>query len=882
MSFSFGFCQSELSGGDAWMSEPDMRKCLTGIRDIGASDVRMACVWGFVETARGQFNWGPIDRAVTMTRQFGLAPTLVVQFPPPGWSASAGDFGNFAKAVAARYGSGGTNQCANFEIMNEMNSIANLAPPNAQQYSSYLKAAYLGIKSVYPVGSNVISGGIMAVLGGFFTQDSADFGRGLYQTGCKGYFDSLGYHWYSNTDQFVMEKPTASQLFLSEMTQIRDHMVAQGDSAKKIWVTEFGFPQPTVSGVNARDWMHAQVDILNGLPWVDKWFIYNYRNSGTDIGNINNQWGVVDFNFTKKQPLWDYVATLNPGVSGASALPVTALASGTGTTLVPNTIRATGEGLATIDAQQGGTRPVTAVLAGSGAVVVKRDFSYTFTGSTKPTSLFADFGQGYSVSGGVAAPNPVWVNGFYFSGGIYTTDTFSRDQYVEFTTASGQPPSGDRSNIPIVRSDASGANWVGAVGRWGGVGSSQIITCIGGNIQGREVSSDAFVGGDVMRLTADGNTYRLFKNGAQIIEWVDSTNIFTGGGKRTGFGFQHVYSWSNWGPLNITGTWLAGDLRPVVAPPSGPVTITAVAVGSGVTSGVVAAGALPVTASLVGAGVRAAYGSGSLATLAAAVGDGNNGQITGAGAALVTAQTTSGANVRVTGQGDLPATATAVGSPVPPFTPYNVTANQTSQPTPVGCSGCWVTLEGAGARGGDGYGSTTNGARGGGGGGGGGAYIPRYFIPVSLLGSTYTFKIATSSSSDSFFTSGSSSLTAGSGGTGGSGGPGTGGTAGAAGVASQTGLSGVTLCDGAPGGAGSPSGVGGNGTSTTNGAGAGGRGGGGASGGGTPVAGTAGTSSGGPYSGTYGNGGNGASSKHTAGNNSGSSGQAGTGLLEWV
>ncbi|AYD87773.1 hypothetical protein SEA_ARCUSANGELUS_24 [Mycobacterium phage ArcusAngelus] len=70
-----------------------------------------------------------------------------------------------------------------------------------------------------------------------------------------------------------------------------------------------------------------------------------------------------------------------------------------------------------------------------------------------------------------------------------------------------------------------------------------------------------------------------------------------------------------------------------------------------------------------------------------------------------------------------------------PFTLENV--NLTDEPVPAGASGCWVTLGGAGGGGGSGR-RANSGSRYGGGGGGGGAYIPRVFIPASLLGPTYT------------------------------------------------------------------------------------------------------------------------------------------------
>jgi hypothetical protein len=70
-----------------------------------------------------------------------------------------------------------------------------------------------------------------------------------------------------------------------------------------------------------------------------------------------------------------------------------------------------------------------------------------------------------------------------------------------------------------------------------------------------------------------------------------------------------------------------------------------------------------------------------------------------------------------------------------PFTEENAT--HSSSPIPVGCSGVWVTLIGAGGAGGAGD-EGSSGSRLGGSGGGGGAKIARMFVPVASLGPTYS------------------------------------------------------------------------------------------------------------------------------------------------
>ena len=142
-----------------------------------------------------------------------------------------------------------------------------------------------------------------------------------------------------------------------------------------------------------------------------------------------------------------------------------------------------------------------------------------------------------------------------------------------------------------------------------------------------------------------------------------------------------------------------------------------------------------------------------------------------------------------------------------PFTEENVA--RIDRPIPAGASGCWVTLAGAGGGGGTGYRGSTNVAKFGGGGGGGGAVVPRFFIPRTDLGDTYSVTIGTggvgaataansstgnagSDGGATIFTSGALTVTA-AGGVGGGGGEGgntgaVGGAGGAGGVVSASGF----------------------------------------------------------------------------------------------
>jgi hypothetical protein len=236
----------------------------------------------------------------------------------------------------------------------------------------------------------------------------------------------------------------------------------------------------------------------------------------------------------------------------------------------------------------------TAAFTGSGALQAsmaqQRNYTYVYTGTGtfKPTTLFTDFslvggyaqttfvpsGLAYSVVGG-QAQNPFTTSlGYYYSGAIYNLTQLTPDHSSEITVGTG-PSSGDRSPMPIVRSDAAGNNWVGATVHWGGGGSSQIITCIGDTITFRTTGTAAINVGDKLRLVASGSTYTLWQNGSPTdCVWSDTGGTFTGASNlHGGFAFQHINSLADYSTYGIT-VWSGIDLYPTPIPPSSAASFT--------------------------------------------------------------------------------------------------------------------------------------------------------------------------------------------------------------------------------------------------------------------------------------------------------------------
>jgi len=111
-----------------------------------------------------------------------------------------------------------------FEIWNEENA-SGFWPSgvNAADYFNMLKTCYMAIKAADPQAI-VLNGGLTD------GSNTTNYLSALYVAGGKDYFDAWSQHTYTKTPQYE-----------TIVSKVRNIMVANGDSAKKIWMTEFGW-----------------------------------------------------------------------------------------------------------------------------------------------------------------------------------------------------------------------------------------------------------------------------------------------------------------------------------------------------------------------------------------------------------------------------------------------------------------------------------------------------------------------------------------------------------------------------------------------------------------------------------------------------------------
>lgn len=299
-------------GGFPWLSDASLARELDLMASTGATWVRLDVDWSGIESTRGRYSWDNVDRVVLAIQSRGMK-VLALPAYTPAWARPAGTtshhpptdpahFAAFVGAAAARYAPKGVLA---WEIWNEPNIPNFWEPkPDVAAYVTLLRAASAAIRAVAP-SATVVTGGLSPA------SDSSDgryvdprtFATKMYQLGAGSSFDALGVHPYS-FPALPSDVRTASWNTFQKMTTIRETMVANGDAAKKIWLTETGAPTGTSAQAVTEQ---LQADIVSdtirataGLSWAGPVFLYAARDGGTDLTDREDNFGLLRRDFSPK------------------------------------------------------------------------------------------------------------------------------------------------------------------------------------------------------------------------------------------------------------------------------------------------------------------------------------------------------------------------------------------------------------------------------------------------------------------------------------------------------------------------------------------------------------------------------------------------------
>ncbi|HUS15828.1 MAG TPA: hypothetical protein VM536_12520, partial [Chloroflexia bacterium] len=215
--------------------------------------------WGTSEPSRGNYNWANVDN-ITNTAA-GLEIGIIFRVDQsPAWANGRGtngwypptnpnDYANFIQALAAHV-SGRLRYAPAYEIWNEPNISDNWggACPSAAAYTAMVRAAYPAVKRGDPY-SPVLVGSVTTV-GALPPEarpntcavDDLAFLDQMYNAGALGFFDAISVHPYGFGDAPEANPRQLGRTLVFRRAELqREVMLAHGDAAHHMWITETGW-----------------------------------------------------------------------------------------------------------------------------------------------------------------------------------------------------------------------------------------------------------------------------------------------------------------------------------------------------------------------------------------------------------------------------------------------------------------------------------------------------------------------------------------------------------------------------------------------------------------------------------------------------------------
>ena len=233
---------------------------------MGFGWVKQTFPWRNIEgAAKGEYDWFRPDKIVDrITREYGL--NLIVRIDSqPLWTVEPylpddqitnsqppvnyQDFGDFCFALADRF----AGQIKAYQVWNEPNLSREWGDksPNPAEYSELLRVCYEGIKAADPNAIVVSAGLAPTETPPPAAMSDTQFLQGMYDAGASAYFDVLGLHapGYKGPPTLSPEEAVSSPEIwgghrfnsFRHVEDMRDLMVANGDSQKQVAILEMGW-----------------------------------------------------------------------------------------------------------------------------------------------------------------------------------------------------------------------------------------------------------------------------------------------------------------------------------------------------------------------------------------------------------------------------------------------------------------------------------------------------------------------------------------------------------------------------------------------------------------------------------------------------------------
>ena len=231
--------------------DPDLAGILARLDQAGVRWVRFVLPWDEIEPACGQPQWERFDHVFELLHaQPRLTPVVVLNGSPlwarrPGDAANPlappqerADFGVFAAAAARRY----SDQVHYYQIWHEPNVAPHWGarPVDPTDYLGLLREAAVQIRSADGDAEIVLAALAPNTEPGGANLSDVAFLEALYAQGARPWFDIAAAQPYGfSAPPDAPASPGA--LNFGRASLLRDVMVRNGDGAKRLWATSFGW-----------------------------------------------------------------------------------------------------------------------------------------------------------------------------------------------------------------------------------------------------------------------------------------------------------------------------------------------------------------------------------------------------------------------------------------------------------------------------------------------------------------------------------------------------------------------------------------------------------------------------------------------------------------
>lgn len=347
--------------------DPDeLSSQLDDIASLGFVWLRQPIYWEQIESEQGDYDWSAYDPIIEAVNAYTQLKLVLVLDGTPAWArhelapehpfappASVDQFGDFARAVADRYG----DSVDYYQIWDEPNLRSHWGntDPRPEWYVAMLQSAYRAIHGT-DESATVISAALApTVEQGPENYNDIDYLRAIYELGGQDAFDAAAAKPYGyNADPYDRTVDNSTFNF-SRIILLREEMVAHGDGDKPLWGSNFGWNHlsddwtgpPSIWGqTSAQDQIRFTRDAYQRAatewPWLGGLILQHWQLDapaddpiqGFAIapnlaawqadGSLFQESALISGLYPARNAFTTYVGEWQYGPLGADALPITA------------------------------------------------------------------------------------------------------------------------------------------------------------------------------------------------------------------------------------------------------------------------------------------------------------------------------------------------------------------------------------------------------------------------------------------------------------------------------------------------------------------------------------------------------------------------------